>query len=112
MIEETLTLFRHTKKPDWGTAVIAWERDGKRAYLFDSGMVKVLAEPFFRLMAPVEAESRELAARLANHLQSSDKLASRTRTPATVRFSLPQQLALFLKEYEGGFGGSSWEKKS
>ncbi len=112
MIEETLTLFRHTKKPDWGTAVIAWERDGKRAYLFDSGMVKVLAEPFFRLMTPVEAESRELAARLAGHLNSGDKLASRTRTPATVRFSLPQQLALFLKEYDGGFGGSSWEKKS
>lgn len=113
MSEETLTLYRHTKKPDWGTAVIAWERDGKRAYLFDSGMVKVLAEPFYALMAPVmdSDESSELAARLTGHLVRNGSLNQRPR-PATVRFSLQQQLDWFLDEYPGGFTGEAWEKKA
>jgi hypothetical protein len=109
--EATLTLYRHTKKPEWGTAVIAWERDGKRAYLFDSGMVKVLAEPFYTLMAPVEAESAELAIRLTGHLERS-ALSSRTRTAASVRFSLQQQVDWFAEEYPGGFNGEAWEKKA
>lgn len=109
--EATLTLYRHTKKPEWGTAVIAWERDGKRAYLFDSGMVKVLAEPFYTLMAPVEAESAELALRLTGHLERSS-LSSRTRTAPTVRFSLQQQVDWFAEEYPGGFQGEAWEKKA
>lgn len=109
--EATLTLYRHTKKPEWGTAVIAWERDGKRAYLFDSGMVKVLAEPFYTLMAPVEAESAELALRLTGHLERS-ALSSRTRTAPSVRFSLQQQVDWFAEEYPGGFTGEAWEKKA
>lgn len=109
--EATLTLYRHTKKPEWGTAVIAWERDGKRAYLFDSGMVKVLAEPFYSLMAPVEAESAELAMRLTGHLERS-ALSSRTRTAPSVRFSLQQQVDWFADEYPGGFNGEAWEKKA
>jgi hypothetical protein len=109
--EVTLTLYRHTKKPEWGTAVIAWERDGKRAYLFDSGMVKVLAEPFYTLMAPVEAESAELAMRLTGHLERS-ALSSRTRTAPSVRFSLQQQVDWFADEYPGGFAGEAWEKKA
>jgi hypothetical protein len=112
--EATLTLYRHTKKPDWGTAVIAWERDGKRAYLFDSGMVKVLAEPFYELMAPVtdSLESSELAARLTGHLERSGSLSQRTRTAPSVRFTLQQQLDWFLDEYPGGFTGEAWEKKA
>lgn len=110
--EATLTLYRHTKKPDWGTAVIAWERDGKRAYLFDSGMVKVLAEPFYALMAPVMDESSELAARLTGHLERSGSLSQRSRSAPTVRFSLQQQLDWFLDEYPGGFTGEAWEKKA
>ncbi len=112
--EATLTLYRHTKKPDWGTAVIAWERDGKRAYLFDSGMVKVLAEPFYALMAPVMDTdgSSELAARLTGHLERNGSLGQRTRTAPTVRFSLQQQLDWFLDEYPGGFTGEAWEKKA
>jgi hypothetical protein len=110
--EATLTLYRHTKKPDWGTAVIAWERDGKRAYLFDSGMVKVLAEPFYALMAPVMDGdgTSELAARLTGHLERSG--SPRTRMAATVRFSLQQQVDWFLDEYPGGFTGEAWEKKA
>lgn len=110
--EATLTLYRHTKKPEWGTAVIAWERDGKRAYLFDSGMVKVLAESFYGLMAPVmdgEGNS-ELAARLTGHLERTG--SPRTRMAATVRFSLQQQLDWFQDEYPGGFTGEAWEKKA
>jgi hypothetical protein len=112
--EATLTLYRHTKKPDWGTAVIAWERDGKRAYLFDSGMVKVLAEPFYELMAQVtdSLESSEVAARLTGHLERSGSLSQRTRTAPSVRFTLQQQLDWFLDEYPGGFTGEAWEKKA
>lgn len=112
--EATLTLYRHTKKPEWGTAVIAWERDGKRAYLFDSGMVKVLAEPFYTLMAPVtdSVESSELAARLTGHLERNGSLSQRTRTAPSVRFSLQQQLDWFVDEYPGGFTGEAWEKKA
>lgn len=114
MTESTPTLFRHSKRPDWGLAVIAWERDGKRGYLFESGMLRVLAEPFYRLMSPVtkitEADAATLH-RLVSQLDvgASGLHSSRAAQAPALRFAMSEQLSYFTSEYEDGFEGA-WQR--
>lgn len=116
MSEESLVLFKHTKRPDWGLAVIAWERDGKRAYLFDSGMVKVLAEPFYRLMKPVEQSAEEHTAlldRLAGQLDhGGERVSARAGSSTFSHFTFEEQVSLFSAEFPDGFESRAWLKKA
>lgn len=105
--------YRHTRRPEWGLAVLAWERDGKRAFLFEGGMLKVLAEPFFGLMQlttePVE-DGEFIVQRLAKHLQANEGPRSvRSALPPSV--SLEDQLGLLRGEFAGGFAGTEWQDK-
>lgn len=115
MTQHTPTLFKHAKRPTWGLAVIAWERDGKRGYLFESGMLRVLAEEFYKLMKPVEqsdeADRATLERLVAQIDTSSASLAvSRASNAPALRFSLSDQTMLFKGEYPEGFVGA-WQKK-
>lgn len=115
MTESTPTLFKHSKRPDWGLSVIAWERDGKRGYLFESGMLRVLAEPFYRLMSPVtqitEADAATLH-RLVSQLDvgSSGLHTSRANHAPALRFAMSEQLNFFTSEFEHGFEGP-WQRR-
>lgn len=115
MSEESLVLFKHVKRPEWGLAVIAWERDGKRAYLFDSGMVKVLAEPFYRFMKPVEQSENEHTAlldRLAGQLDhGGERVSARAGSSSISHFTLEEQVSLFRSEFPDGFESDAWLKK-
>ncbi len=114
MTQSTPTLFKHSKRPEWGMSVIAWERDGKRGYLFESGMLRVLAEPFYRLMSPVDPSSEvELATlnRLLAQVDTSGAMGpTRTSQAPSLRFAITEQIKYFKSEFEGGFG-EAWGKK-
>ena len=34
-------LYRHSKRKQWGFAVLAWEKEGKRGYQFEDGELRV-----------------------------------------------------------------------
>lgn len=106
--------YQHTRRPEWGLAVLAWERDGKRAYLFEGGMLKVLAEPFFELMQPTTEpveNGESIVQRLAKHLEANDTTRPGARAPLPHNVSLQDQLGLMKGEYEGNFTGSEWQEK-
>ncbi|HEX2735203.1 MAG TPA: hypothetical protein VHM70_26550 [Polyangiaceae bacterium] len=108
MSESLPSLFRHESRPDWGLATIAWERDGKRAYLFETGMLRVLAEPFYRFMIPVETtKERDLATleRLVTQVDAKDAqiVSSRASLPPGSHFGISEQLAVFRESHKDGF---------
>jgi hypothetical protein len=106
--------FRHTRRPEWGLAVLAWERDGKRAYLFEGGMLKVLAEPFFGLMQPMTEppeDGASIVQRLAKHLEANESIRTSTRASLPPNVSLEDQVGLLKGEFPGGFAGTEWQDK-
>jgi hypothetical protein len=107
--------FRHKRRPEWGLAVLAWERDGKRAYLFEGGMLKVLAEPFFGLMQPMTEppeDGESIVQRLAKHLEANESIRNSTRASMPPNVSLEDQVGLLKGEYSGGFAGTEWQDKA
>ena len=46
MAETEDELYRHVKRPEWGVAMIAWERNGTRAYQFEDGKLRKFPEAF------------------------------------------------------------------
>jgi hypothetical protein len=114
MAQSLPDFFRHKRRPEWGLAVLAWERDGKRAYLFEGGMLKVLAEPFFGLMQPMTeppADGASIVQRLAKHLEANESIRTSTRATLPPNVSLEDQLGLFKGEYSGAFAGNEWQDK-
>lgn len=103
---EEISFYRHTRKQEWGLALILWERDGKRAYKFEDGKERVIAEPYYKLLSRTDEEPDSdsvLIAAIAR-LQggdSDDKLDAMT---------FDEQLAVFLAQYPGAFGSDAWVK--
>jgi hypothetical protein len=113
MTDSLPSLFRHESRPDWGLATIAWERDGKRAYLFETGMLRVLAEPFYRFMVPVEAtkeRDQAILDRLMTQVDSRDAqlVTPRASLPPSRHFGISEQLVVFREVHPGGFD-ASWQ---
>lgn len=114
MAQSLPDFYQHTRRPEWGLAVLAWERDGKRAYLFEGGMLKVLAEPFFGLMQPTTEpveNGESIVQRLAKHLEANDSIRTSTRATLPPNVSLEDQIGLFRGEYTGDFAGNDWQDK-
>lgn len=102
-MESVPTLFGHTNRPEWGLAMIVWERDDKRGYLFEDGTLRVLAEPFYRFMQPVDADTPAAGSVLMRLMtRASSGSVRSTRVPSR-QFSLSEQLQLFLLQYPDGF---------
>jgi hypothetical protein len=102
-------VYQHAARPEWGAAVIAWERDGKRGYLFEDGHLRIFTSGHFHLLEPVEASddrARKLR-RLADIPQAA--VAAAGVEPDAALPSLDEQLAHFLAAFPGGFGGDQWQ---
>ncbi|MEL6182380.1 MAG: hypothetical protein AAFS10_25715, partial [Myxococcota bacterium] len=48
------SLYVHTKRPNWGRAILAWEQGGKRGYQFEDGRLRVFKKDFYGLFDTVE----------------------------------------------------------
>src|ERR1041384_4125080 len=60
-------LYAHGTRKDWGTGVLAGERDGKRTYLFEGGEERVMgggAHDMMRKVSPMTSENQATLARL------------------------------------------------
>lgn len=101
-------LYQHTKRKQWGLAVLAWERDGKRGYQFEDGELRVFAEAFYKLLQEAECPPDQ-AARLLAKLgrQSGAKTGDAKAKERQLTFE--EQLQVFLTEYPEGFASPAWK---
>ena len=75
-----LPLFNHTSRTDWGVAVLIREDEGKRAYLFEDGQERTMANGFHQLMRRVEQPN---AAQRAFYERQRSLLAGREKVKSS-----------------------------
>ncbi|MDH3270014.1 MAG: hypothetical protein OEN56_01700 [Gemmatimonadota bacterium] len=103
------TLLRHAKRPEWGVAVLAWERDGHRGYQFEDGRLRKIRKGYYKLLEPVdELEAPEAVVRknLERAMVATGGEATRSIKKKVAPFE--DQLELFVKLYPKGFMDPAW----
>lgn len=102
-------LYRHVKRPEWGVAILAWERHDTRAYQFEDGRLRKIRKGYYKLLEPVDDfEGPEEAVRdnLARAVQTTGDDGSRVVQKPVATFD--EQIALFDKLYPEGFQDPEW----
>lgn len=103
---EEIFFYRHSRKPGWGLALILWERDGKRAYKFEDGKERIIAEDYYKLLDIADEEPGSdsvLIAELA-------KLRGGDSDDKSDAMTFDEQLAVYLAQFPGAFGSDAWIK--
>ena len=103
---DEISFYRHTKKPSWGLALILWERDGKRAYKFEDGKERIIAEDYYRLLDRTDDEPDSDSVLIAEIAKLRGGDADRKADSMTFE----EQLAVYLAQYPGAFGSDAWIK--
>lgn len=107
-------LYYHSKRRDWGLALLAWDREDKRGYHFEDGKLRVFKKGYFGLLERVDApleDTERVAAALRRRLgwREQARMVAPKRSAENVPFEY--QLKLFKKIYPKGFNGSKWAKE-
>jgi len=105
-------LVRHTKKTEWGRALLLWRREEKRAYQFEDGNMRVFAESFCNLLQPAMQPDPVLRQKLRQRAVADGHVATTAKGGAKGQ-GLPKptvadQVAVFSVLFEGGFEGDDW----
>ncbi|TVR65182.1 MAG: hypothetical protein EA422_04840 [Gemmatimonadales bacterium] len=102
-------LYRHSQRPEWGLALLAWERNNRRAYQFEDGKLRKISKGYYDLMDPVDPEDVPATAVVAN-LQATIKglRGGSERKVVKATCSFEEQLRLFTKLYPEGFQDPKW----
>lgn len=104
--------FQHASRPEWGAAVIAWEREGKRGYQFEDGQVRVFASRHYHLLDVIAVTPDRLRTLMAILGQPLVAVVESALPPAPeVRPTLDEQVAYFQRAYPGGFAGDRWRSE-
>lgn len=111
-------LYRHSKRPQWGFAVLAGEEPERRYYQFQDGELRAFKENFYHLMeavtelpADVESIVGDLERKLdAAQARREARQAAGNRSGKDKGLSLKDQIELFGYEYEKGFQDEAWLK--
>jgi hypothetical protein len=111
--EQPASIFRHCKRGDWGLALLLWERDGKRGFQFEDGEVRIIAEDYYRLLEEAPGSDPEIVESLAGMAAKAghQSPAKSKRARAADAPKPPDQLAVFLDRYPGGFEDPAYVKK-
>ncbi len=107
VLDHTAGLYRHTRRTEWGVAILAWEEGGKRAYQFDDGKLRIFKEGYYSLMEPV---ARDEAAVVRADLEEAIQVnvRHRARAPLTAEMTFDEQVAIFVATYPEGFRDTVW----
>ena len=106
-MDRSRNVYRHNAKPEWGSAVIAWEREGKRGYRFEDGQLRVFASAHYHLLDVIDV-SRDRVRSLLTLLDRAEEVASGRPPKRDAAPTLSEQVDHFLRAYPGGFSGELW----
>ncbi|RYZ05655.1 MAG: hypothetical protein EOO73_19385 [Myxococcales bacterium] len=107
--QEFPCLFSHSKREEWGVAVLSGHSEGRRSYLFEDGEERTLGTAGVDLLRKVERPNQEQQATWAHLLSLLAKRRGR-REPheIAVAAAVERQLTRFQQKYAQGFTGKSW----
>lgn len=105
-------LYRHTKRPEWGFAILAWEEGDRRAFQFDDGKLRVFKRGYFELMQPDDSAAAAaedgLIAELEKEIPANNR--KKEQRPLNAAYPFETQLKIFSELYPDGFQGEAWTK--
>ncbi len=108
-------LVRHTKKQEWGRALLLWRREEKRAYQFEDGNMRVFAERFCDFFQPARQPDpvlrellRERAVADGHMLTDGSKGKGKAVANLGPTPTVADQIVVFNNLFEGGFLGTQW----
>lgn len=109
MLDHSEDLYRHKKRPEWGVAILAWEKEGRRAYQFEDGRLRKFQEGYYSLMEPVEKVKRPREA-VVSGLEEAIEANRGAAPPQALEPVAPfeAQVELFRELYPGGFADEDW----
>jgi hypothetical protein len=105
-------LYQHSKRKQWGFAVLAWERDGKRGYQFEDGELRVFAKEFYGLLTEAECppdQAARLLAKLGRQSGAGKGGGADGKNANEPLLTFAEQLQVFLAEHPEGFAGARWK---
>ena len=113
-LTEMPALYKHSKKQEWGLAILAWEKDGRRGYQFEDGELRVFKDGYYQLLEEVdkaEGDKEKVAGELLQHLGRALQQEKREESGGSKPLmSFDEQLMIFKSLYADGFGGDAWKK--
>lgn len=106
-VDPDAPLYRHSKRPEWGVAILAWERERSRAYQFEDGKLRKIRKGYYKLMEPAEnleraEQIRRNLRRVVNAGDDSDVKVIEAVCPFSA------QIELFTQLYPEGFEDPEW----
>lgn len=106
----TDTLFQHSVRPEWGLAVMAWDRDGRRGYQFEDGALRVFKRGYYDFLEPADRPLDETQSVLD---ELNRKIGRRRAAKRSDHVSIPLsgQIDFFAATYAKGFRGVKWTRE-
>lgn len=108
------TLYIHSKRPEWGLAIMARTGRKKNRYLFQDGRMRAFPVKFCHFMQPADKPldvatrvARQLASQLDGHSFENPPAAAPSRDN---KVTLDDQIKIFLKLFPGGFHDADYVK--
>lgn len=109
-----LPLYAHTKRRQWGLAILAWESREARCYQFQDGQQRKIRRGYYELMQPVDRlddSSARVVSSLKAMLRTEPKRRS-VRAPAPDKtFSIDQQVEQWHALWPKGFRDAGYIEK-
>lgn len=111
-LHDDSAIVEHTRRAQWGPAVMLWEREGKRSYIFEDGTERTFKSEFCNLFATCEV-SEEIATMLRASVKAP--VAGKTGVRGTKKKkvdvpTLAEQIGVFTRKYPDGFADPAWNK--
>ncbi|MCK5797928.1 MAG: hypothetical protein KAI47_12120 [Deltaproteobacteria bacterium] len=106
--EAPQVLYRHTKRPAWGLAIIAWEKPGLRGYQFEDGQLRIFKDAFFHLLEEVDPPADVTERTLDQLWRALGRSEAKGRSGAIVVLPLDEQITYFREMYPEGFEDPKW----
>ena len=109
MLDHDGDLYRHKKRPEWGVAILAWEKGEKRAYQFEDGRLRKFQKGYYSLMEPAGKVERPRDA-VVNGLEEAIEANKGREQPEALEpvASFRAQVELFEELYPEGFQDENW----
>ncbi len=102
-------LYEHSRRPEWGLAVLTSEDRTSRSYQFTDGKIRVFKEGYYDLLTPTarpaaeQRQARDDLDEMLRRAESKERLADRTKSDGRLQISVASQVSLFRKLFPGGF---------
>lgn len=112
----SVALYAHSKCPEWGMAILAWEAGPRRAYQFEDGKLRTFRKGYYEMMKEVDAPAdraalilAELQRKLGDAVPRAGQAPVKSKRKPEMTFE--EQIRVLRAQYPEGFADPQWLRK-